>query len=63
MGEGNGDERKAFIKECLSAKSGEGSDGGKITQQNKMKARNKEAGEQQLKGDERKSVMSDCLSA
>ncbi len=62
FGEGKGDERKAFMKECLSAKSGKGG-GGKDTQQNKMKACNKEAGDKQLKGDERKKFMSDCLSA
>lgn len=62
FGEGKGDERKAFMKECLSAKSGKGG-GGKDTQQNKMKACNKEAGEKQLKGDERKKFMSGCLSA
>lgn len=62
FGEGKGDERKAFMKECLSAKAGKGG-GGKDTQQNKMKACNKEAGEKQLKGDERKQFMSDCLSA
>jgi psiF repeat len=62
FGEGKGDERRAFMKECLSAKSGKGG-GGKDTQQNKMKACNKEAGEKQLKGDERKKFMSDCLSA
>ena len=62
FGEGKGDERKAFMRECLSAKSGKGG-GGKDTQQNKMKACNKEAGEKLLKGDERKKFMSDCLSA
>ena len=62
FGEGKGDERRAFMKECLSAKSGKGG-GGKDTRQNKMKACNKEAGEKQLKGDERKKFMSDCLSA
>lgn len=62
FGEGKGDERKAFMKECLSAKSGKGG-GGKDTQQNKMKSCNKEAGDKQLKGDERKKFMSDCLSA
>ena len=35
FGEGKGDERKAFMKECLSAKP-EKSGGGKGTQQNKM---------------------------
>ncbi len=62
FGEGKGDERKAFMKECLSAKS-EKNGGGKGSQQNKMKTCNKEAGEKQLKGDERKKFMSDCLSA
>ncbi|MDI3464409.1 MAG: Phosphate starvation-inducible protein PsiF [Nitrospira sp.] len=61
FGEGKGEERKAFMKECLSAKP-EKSDGGKESQQNKMKTCNKEAGEKQLKGDDRKKFMSDCLS-
>ncbi|MBP8265282.1 MAG: phosphate starvation-inducible protein PsiF [Zoogloea sp.] len=51
-----GDERKAFMKECLSAKPV-----AKATQQDKMKSCNKEAGEKALKGDERKKFMSDCL--
>ena len=58
LGEGKGDERKAFMKECLSAKPVKA--GG--TQQNKMKTCNKEAGEQSLKGEERKKFMSTCLS-
>jgi hypothetical protein len=61
FGEGKGEERKAFMKECLSA-TPEKSGNGKATQQNKMKACNKEAGEKSLKGDERKQFMSDCLS-
>ena len=48
-----GDERKAFMKECLSAK--------KETQQSKMGTCNKDAGEK--KGDERKAFMKECLSA
>jgi len=48
-----GDERKIFMKECLSAK--------KVSQQGKMKACNKEAGDKALKGDERKKFMSECL--
>ncbi len=56
-GEKKGDERKAFMKECLSAKPA------KTTQQEKMKSCNKEAGENALKGDERKKFMSDCLKA
>jgi hypothetical protein len=46
-----GDERKAFMKECLSAK--------KETQQSKMKTCNAEATGK--KGDERKAFMSECL--
>lgn len=59
FGEGKGDERKAFMKECLSAKPVKS---GKTAQQEKMKACNKEAGEKSLKGDERKKFMSTCLS-
>ena len=46
-----GDERKAFMKTCLSKKSD--------SQQNKMKTCNMEAGDK--KGPERKSFMSECL--
>ena len=49
-----GDERKSFMKECLSA-------GKKMSQQEEMKACNKEAGEKALKGEERKKFMSECL--
>lgn len=59
LGEGKGEERKAFMKECLSAKPVKS---GKMTQQEKMKACNKEAGEKKLTGDERKQFMSSCLS-
>ncbi len=59
LGAGKGEERKAFMKECLSAKPVKS---GKTAQQEKMKACNKEAGEKQLKGDERKKFMSTCLS-
>lgn len=48
-----GDERKAFMKECLSAK--------KATQQDKMKTCNADAKDK--KGDERKAFMKECLSA
>ena len=60
LGEGKGEERKAFMKECLSAKPVKS---GKTAQQEKMKACNKEAGEKSLKGDERKKFMSTCLSS
>ncbi len=46
LGEGKGDERKAFMKECLSAKPAKA--GG--TQQNKMKSCNKEAGAEEPQG-------------
>ena len=47
-----GDERKAFMKTCLSAK--------KETQQDKMKTCNADATGK--KGDERKAFMKECLS-
>jgi hypothetical protein len=47
-----GDERKAFMKTCLSAKK-------PATQQSKMKTCNTEATGK--KGDERKAFMSECL--
>ena len=61
LGEGKGDERKAFMKECLSAKPVKAAKAGG-TQQSKMKTCNKEAGAKSLKGDERKKFMSTCLS-
>jgi psiF repeat len=49
-----GDERKDFMKTCLSAK--------KMTpQQEKMKSCNADAKTKDLKGDERKKFMSTCL--
>lgn len=48
-----GDERKAFMSNCLKAKP--------ATQQDKMKTCNADAGTKALKGDERKAFMSDCL--
>ncbi|MBS0292967.1 MAG: phosphate starvation-inducible protein PsiF [Proteobacteria bacterium] len=53
-GDKKGDERKAFMKQCLSAK--------KATQQDKMKTCNVEAKTKALKGDERKAFMKECLS-
>jgi hypothetical protein len=47
-----GDERKAFMKQCLSAK--------KVSQQSKMKTCNVDA--KGKKGDERKAFMKECLS-
>jgi hypothetical protein len=55
-----GDERKAFMKECLSAKKAEEKTA-KQTQQEKMKSCNTDAKTKALKGAERKSFMSSCL--
>ena len=52
-GDKKGDERKAFMKSCLTNK--------KKTQQDKMKSCNKDAGDKKLKGEERKKFMSTCL--
>lgn len=52
-----GDERKAFMKECLSNKP-KVSEAQKA-QQEKMKSCNAEA--KNMKGDERKKFMSECL--
>ena len=54
-GDKKGDERKAFMKTCLSAK--------KPTQQDKMKACNADPKAKAAKGDERKAFMKECLSA
>ena len=53
-GDKKGDERKAFMKECLSAKAD-----AKKAQQEKMKTCNVDA--KGKKGDERKKFMSECL--
>ncbi len=53
-GEKKGDERKAFMKTCLSAK--------KASQQDKMKACNADSKAKASKGDERKAFMKECLS-
>lgn len=58
-----GDERKAFMKDCLSAKpAGATGDAGTM-QQNKMKICNADAKTKALAGDARKKFMSECLSA
>lgn len=59
-GEGKGDARKAFMKECLSAKPEKAAAGS--TQQNKMATCNKDAKAKKLAGDERKKFMKECLS-
>ena len=53
-GDKKGDERKAFMKTCLSAK--------KVTQQDKMKSCNADPKAKASKGDERKAFMKECLS-
>jgi hypothetical protein len=53
-GEKKGDERKAFMKECLGAKPAAAS------QQEKMKTCNKDA--EGKTGDARKAFMKECLS-
>lgn len=55
-GDKKGDERKAFMSNCLKA-------GAPMTQQDKMKKCNADASAKTLKGDERKSFMSECLKA
>ncbi|WP_144107827.1 PsiF family protein [Paraburkholderia sp. BCC1886] len=52
-----GDDRKAFMKTCLSAKPA----ATKMTQQDKMKACNTQATGK--KGDDRKAFMKTCLSS
>jgi psiF repeat len=56
-----GDERKAFMKQCLSAAAPAAAASGPMTQQEKMKACNAQAAGK--KGDERKAFMKQCLSA
>jgi hypothetical protein len=60
-GDQKGDDRKAFMKECLSAKSADGSASAATPQQQKMKACNADA--KGKTGDERKAFMKTCLSA
>ena len=56
-GEKKGDERKAFMKECLSAAPAK-----PVTQQERMKNCNAEAKTKALSGDPRKAFMKECLS-
>ena len=53
-GDMKGDERKAFMKQCLSTSK-------QAKQQDKMKTCNADAKAKTLKGDERKAFMSECL--
>lgn len=58
-GDKKGDDRKAFMKSCLSA-AAPAAASGPMTQQEKMTACNKQATGK--KGDDRKAFMKDCLS-
>jgi hypothetical protein len=58
-GDKKGDERKAFMSQCLKA----GAPAAPMSQQDKMKKCNVDASAKSLKGDERKSFMSECLKA
>lgn len=60
-GDKKGDERKAFMKECLGAKPAEAAEAKGTPQQEKMKACNKDATGK--KGPERKAFMKECLKA
>ncbi|MDQ6639783.1 MAG: PsiF family protein [Pseudomonadota bacterium] len=60
-GDKKGDERKAFMKTCLSGGSAMAAPAKPMTQQDKMKKCNTDATGK--KGDERKSFMKECLSA
>ncbi len=55
-----GDDRKTFMKSCLSADSGS-ADKPLNSQQQKMKTCSADAKTKGLKGDDRKKFMSDCL--
>jgi hypothetical protein len=55
-----GDERKAFMSDCLKAKP---ADSATSTQQGKMKTCNADAKAKALAGDERKKFMAECLKA
>jgi len=53
-----GDDRKAFMKTCLSAPAAKSN-----SQQEKMKTCNADATSKGLKGDDRKAFMKSCLSS
>jgi psiF repeat len=58
-GDKKGDERKAFMQTCLSAKPAAAA--APMSQQDKMKVCNKQAADK--KGDDRKAFMKTCLSS
>ena len=58
-----GDDRKSFMKTCLSANAASASSASMpTTQQEKMKSCNVDASAKSLKGDDRKTFMKQCLS-
>jgi hypothetical protein len=57
-----GEERKTFMKTCLSAKPASDATAAKPTQQEKMKTCNADAAAKGLKGNDRKDFMKKCLS-
>ena len=57
-----GDDRKTFMKTCLSAKSSAPAAKTLTPQQQKMKTCNADATTKGLKGDDRKAYMKTCLS-
>lgn len=59
-GDRKGDERKAFMKECLSSKK-DAERTAKAAEQEKAKGCNKEANGQKLLGEERKKFMQQCM--
>ena len=56
-----GDDRKAFMKTCLSANAPMAA-AAPMTQQSKMKSCNADPKAKTTKGDERKAFMKECLS-
>ena len=56
-----GDERKAFMSDCLKA-DGKGASPAQAAQQEKMKGCNAQASKKDMKGDERQAFMKKCLS-
>lgn len=58
-----GDAHKQFMSNCLKGKSDMAASSDKMSQQDKMKSCNAQAGKEKLKGDARKGFMSGCLKS
>lgn len=56
-----GEERKAFMKNCLRKKTGASSDAAEQARREKSAACNNDATGKALKGSERKQFMRDCM--